>query len=475
MARFKHKSIWARSVRMGAAFLSIAITAASARAATFIPTSGSQTWNSTVNWSTSTIPNATGAEADFGDPTGPLTVTIDSGSSGFTVGTISFTINSANSNTINTGTTGSKLIMDNGGAGAFIIAGGSGSGTGTGGSTTINPPITLNDNLTLQVDDTNATSAVGALSLASSTTGNGGLTKTGNGILTMTSSAKNYTGATAVNAGRMRMSFSGRPQQTSSFTVNAGGQLDITVGNAAFNLGPVATSSLFLNGTGPTAGPLTNAPGAFRPDPNLILTIPNAVVLQSDSLIHIEGATAATTFSNTVSGAGKLTLTAPSSSATQGVLILNGANTYQGGTLVAGGSISLQGASATLGTGDVEVNNATSTSSTARLEIQSGVVNGIADGATLNLAGGGTASVADQNYIILGSGVNETVGGLVLGGVAQTIAGTYGSTTSGATFQNDEYFNGPGMITFTPVPEPGAAALLAMAAFSASLRRRRHR
>ena len=54
------------------------------------------------------------AQADFGDPTGALTVTVDSASAGFTVGTITFTINSANSNTINTGTTGSKLLIDNG-------------------------------------------------------------------------------------------------------------------------------------------------------------------------------------------------------------------------------------------------------------------------------------------------------------------------------------------------------------------------
>ena len=65
--------------------------------------------------------------------------------------------------------------------------------------------------------------------------------------------------------------------------------------------------------------------------------------------------------------------------------------------------------------------------------------------------------MADNNYLELQTGVNEFVSALLLGGVPQAF-GTYGSTVSGATFQNDEYFSGPGIVTV--VPEPGAAVML---------------
>jgi hypothetical protein len=81
-----------------------------------------------------------------------------------------------------------------------------------------------------------------------------------------------------------------------------------------------------------------------------------------------------------------------------------------------------------------------------KLDIQSGVLNGIADTATVSLTGGTFGGQA-----ILGAGVNELIGGLVLGGVTQTVAGTYGSTTSGAMFQNDAYFQGTGVFT---IPAP---------------------
>jgi len=58
--------------------------------------------------------------------------------------------------------------------------------------------------------------------------------------------------------------------------------------------------------------------------------------------------------------------------------------------------------------------------------------------------------IADQSFLMLGAGVNETVGGLILGGVAQTTAGTYGSSSSLATFKLDEFFAGAGVVTLAP-------------------------
>lgn len=91
------------------------------------------------------------------------------------------------------------------------------------------------------------------------------------------------------------------------------------------------------------------------------------------------------------------------------------------------------------------------------LTIQTGVANAISDLATLSLAGGGAAGTADFGYVNLGAGVNETVGNLLLGTLAQ-VDGTYGSSLSNATYQNDEYFSGTGIVTV--VPEPGTLMTL---------------
>ena len=183
----------------------------------------------------------------------------------------------------------------------------------------------------------------------------------------------------------------------------------------------------------------------------------NAVVLQSDTLLHVQGsASGSMTLAGNASGPGKLTLTSQPHDANLGVLVLNGANTYAGGTVVDGGTLLVSGAGATLGTGDVTVHsaNASFAGSTAKLSIQAGVLDAIANTATLSLAGGLAVGVADDGVVDLGAGVNETVGGLVLGGVPQG-PGTYGSTASTAAVQNDEYFAGSGIVTVVgALPQP---------------------
>jgi fibronectin-binding autotransporter adhesin len=135
-----------------------------------------------------------------------------------------------------------------------------------------------------------------------------------------------------------------------------------------------------------------------------------------------------------------------------GTLTLEGTNTYTGPTSVTGGSLVVSGLSATLGSGNVSV-----LSSAVTLSISTGVADAIANTAVLSLAGGGTAGVADSGFLTLGGGVLETVGGLVLNNVPQAI-GTYGATGSGATFINDEFFSGAGVLNV--VPEPSVAISL---------------
>ena len=429
----------------------VTVTTSTSGAVTWnLPAGG--TWDSTASWNPTAIPNGVGASATFNNAasavnpaqTGNRTVTADNGQ---TVGSITFSNNAANTFTmsITTGAGGSTLTFDEIDAGPATITVPAVVGTG---NNTISVPITLTDSLVATVNNITASSAAGALNLTATITGAGGFTKLGDGLCTFGTGTKTYTGPTVLGGGRMRISVAAQPSATSSFTINAGAQLNqITDGALTLGSGP-----LNLNGAGPTTGPFAIFPGAIRNDTSRVSTINSAsVVLQSDTLIHVEGsATGSITIANAVSGPGKLTLTAPTSSANQGQLVLNGNNSYQGGTLVRGGTLVVNAASATLGTGDVTVDNSTSPSSIAKLTIQAGVANAISDIATLTLAGGGTAGVADQSYVELGAGINETVGGLKLGGVSQP-AGTYGSTSSGATVQNDEYFSGPGIITVVPV------------------------
>jgi autotransporter-associated beta strand protein len=152
-----------------------------------------------------------------------------------------------------------------------------------------------------------------------------------------------------------------------------------------------------------------------------------------------------------------------------GTLQLSGANSYSGGTTVGTGLLSLSGSIAKLGTGNVTVlGNSPGTA----LQILSGVSNAIADTATLSLLGGGTTGVADQGYANLGTGINETVRMLLLNGVLQG-PGTYGSTSSSATFQNNEFFSGSGIVTVL-IPEPASAVpmLFGLAALVFGRRRR---
>jgi autotransporter-associated beta strand protein len=150
-----------------------------------------------------------------------------------------------------------------------------------------------------------------------------------------------------------------------------------------------------------------------------------------------------------------------------GALTLTGASTYSGNTTIDGGSLVVSTATATLGTSAVSV-----LSTAINLTIQTGVTNALGNSSVLSLAGGGTAGAADFGFANLGAGVNETVGGLILGG-NQVALGTYGSTDSPAEFKLNEFFSGTGIITV--VPEPGAVVMLLSGLGMLGLMRRRSR
>jgi autotransporter-associated beta strand protein len=235
-----------------------------------------------------------------------------------------------------------------------------------------------------------------------------------------------------------------------------GGQLEINdQTGGTYTFGP---GNLILAGTG------FNGTGAIRPGRSAssgsIITITNNIVVQATTIIHSQTqndiSQGSITLTGNISGASgaQLQFTAPNSNNQIGTYIIQGANnTYAGGTLLRGGALDVSASlssSASLGTGNVTIENNTGIGNARSvLILESGLTNAIANAATLSLAGGGTPGLADTGYVDLGAGINETIGGLILGGVAQP-AGTYGATGTSATFINDEYFAGSGIITVAP-------------------------
>jgi len=132
-----------------------------------------------------------------------------------------------------------------------------------------------------------------------------------------------------------------------------------------------------------------------------------------------------------------------------GTLSLTNTNTYTGGTLINAG-ILVAGSDGALGSGNVGL-----TASGVTLTLQNGATNNyISNNATISIASGATANL---NF----TGTFDVVGGIVLNGVVQTAAGTYGSVGSGADFQS-AFFSGTGTLE---IPEPSTTVVLTLGAF----------
>ncbi len=333
------------------------------------------------------------------------------------------------------GTTGSATIDTSNSTGALILTGNiTASGAG---SKTLTLSGGNNDNVQGIISDNSV----------SNTTS---VSKTGTGTWIL-SGANTYSGGTTVRNGTLSIAsigLAGNPGNLgTNSTINLGNGNN--TGTLAYTgAGETTDRVINLNGTG-GGGTIdtTGATGALIFTSNFTATGLGAktLTLKGGNGDTIQGAIV-----DSSGGATALSKTG------NGTWILSGANTYSGGTNISNGVLQLVGANATLGLGNVTV-----TSGATRLDITTGVLNAINDTATLSLAGGGTPGVADFGYARLGTGIDEVVGTLILNGVNEA-PGTYGSSTSGAANQFDEFFNGNGIITV--VPEPSVYGMLAMGA-----------
>ena len=148
-----------------------------------------------------------------------------------------------------------------------------------------------------------------------------------------------------------------------------------------------------------------------------------------------------------------------------GTLTLTGANTYTGLTVVASGK--LQVGNGTVGShlGSTVIDSV-QVANGATLQISS--VNSLSDQATLILDQYGSLN----GLVSIDTGLTETIGGFIVGGVQQAV-GTWGSSASSAMFKNDTYFSGTGVLNVTATPEPSSIALFSIAGIAALRRRRR--
>jgi autotransporter-associated beta strand protein/T5SS/PEP-CTERM-associated repeat protein len=351
--------------------------------------------------------------------------------------------------------TGTSVTI--GGSDSFTI---SGTFTNSGGNrtltvhntaiTTLSGTVSLSNSgtsRTLTIAGTGNTYITGDISNGSTSTASG-LTKTGAGTLAV-SGVNTYAGKTSIQNGTLSAASLNKVIGGSASS-NLGAP--ITVANGTIPLGfTTSTGTLAYSGIGETTDRVidlagttgggtidSSGTGALSFSSTFTATGPGSKTLT------LQGSN---TDDNSISGAivdnsatNKTSLTKSGG----GNWILAGANTYSGPTTVSAGALVVAGAVAKLGIGNVTVQGmATGTT----LVVKSDVTNAIDDTATLNLLGGGTPLLADQGYLDLGAGLNDRVGSLLLNGVPQAHGITFGSTTSGAIFQSDEYFAGTGLIS----------------------------
>ncbi|MBV9456953.1 MAG: autotransporter domain-containing protein, partial [Bradyrhizobium sp.] len=253
--------------------------------------------------------------------------------------------------------------------------------------------------------------------------GSGSLTKVGSGTLTLTAS-NTYAGGTAINAGTLLLSGIGTlGATTASTTVNSGGTLD-------------------LGGTTQTQAALFLAGGT----------------LQNGSLNAPISSTGGTI--NGIGGTASLAVTG-------GTTVINGNNTYAGGTVVNAGTLLLSGvgtlgattASTTVNSGGtLDLGGTTQTQAALHLAggtLQNGSLNApiSSTGGTINGIGG-TASLAVTAGTTVINGNNTYTGGTSVTNATLTVNGSLSDPTIGAS----GILNGTGSVGDTTIQSGGTLA-----------------
>ncbi|MEI6603804.1 MAG: DUF6288 domain-containing protein [Verrucomicrobiota bacterium] len=277
-------------------------------------------------------------------------------------------------------------------------------------------PVTLNSNTTVQADS--------GMSFSGDISGAGGFIKTGGGTLSL-SGANRFSGAVAVQAGTLKAASLNRVSGGSATgslgapATVAAGTISLGSGTSAATLqyyGSGETTDRMINLAGTTGGAVLDQSGSGG---LLVFTSALAVSGTGAKTLTLQGSTGgkgefAGAIVNSSSGATAVTKTGT------GTWTLSGVNSYSSATKVTAGTLVCSIASS-LGSGSLDISS----------------------GAKLQLNYVGTRQVAALSFNAGSAQAN----------------GTYGSSSSPATFKNDSYFAGFGTVTVGPVTGTSSTAL----------------
>jgi outer membrane autotransporter protein len=248
--------------------------------------------------------------------------------------------------------------------------------------------------------------------------GAGGLTKVGNGTLTL-SGANAQTGGTTINAGVLTFGVGGTLGAATSTTTVIGGTLDFS--------GTTQTQGMLVQSGGTVRSGTMNA-GTYQLTGG---TLAATATINAGAFDFRAGAV-----NGVLGGGGALTKTS------SGTVTLAAANTYTGGTTISGGVLNVRNNTA-LGFGAVTVNG-------GALELQGGVT--VGNGLTLNGTG-----VSNGGALRSVSGSNTYGGPIILVGdasivsAAGTLAFNAGGVISGGVFALTLGGDGNGTATAAPI------------------------
>ncbi len=422
--------------------------------ATDYTATGTGNWSDTTKWTPTGLPDAVGDSAIYNiTGKGSATTTQDAGSR--TVGRLEITGGTTeNASWQVTLAAGKNLIMDQTGAGPAVI-------TCTTTSNAANPAliinsgagqIILNDDLLISNTGT-ALRSGGSIEIDSQFIGGHDIhfynvsnnIAAGQIALQRLGSGGSSYNNTYIDKGAVTYSRGDRfsPNANLFITLGSAGNGDATLAYVgatgvggqensfivAANTGGTTTYATAPNVTGNVTLRSSGAAGQRLSDWNLLGDITYSV--GGSGLLTIGGA---------ITGIGGVTKTGP------GPMRVISTSDFHGGTLISTGNLAVghkdfldngfgqyPATDGTLGSGDV-----TMASGAGILQIES-------TQAGINVIANTAALINNGGTVQLDGSVNETVGGLVLGGVTQTQSGIYGAVGSGAAHE-DSHITGTGVL-----------------------------
>ena len=370
----------------------------------------SANWNSGANWIGGAAPNGIGATALFG-PATAANVFISNNSSNNTLGALTF--NSAQAYTIYSAGNHNLIFQASSGSALLSL---SNTGSLSLGNATTGQPILVNSNWSVVNNSSNPT---GLLIGSASTVALGANTVTFSGSgNTNIGAVVSGTGGVVLSSGNLAMT--GANTYTGSTTIN-GGTLQI---NSGSSLGATSGNLVLGNGTLEAVASLSVAR-------NYNLTSANSAILVDAGQTMTEN--------GLVSGSGTLNYNGGAGS----TLILNGANTYSGGTFV-NGALSINSTTA-LGTGSATLLDGSSlTVTNAPESLATNLI--IATGATAGLAFTNASSTSFSGTVTGSStsilNLTSAAGPLTLSGTAEQFGNFNGTLNLASTGSNNFRLNG---------------------------------